>query len=158
MDHDIQVMLFVVNQVYKTAHGKYVKVLEINRRAGPDYIKVQFINAFMKPISNPSEMFITTIMTDYMQYESILLPVNDNVSSLDKVGLDISEQPDSGIRLLEPCENRQHEKETHSNSEPNDLVVQLICDYHHYKSRINYIEHIAKKFGIDLEDKDVFTD
>lgn len=32
------------------------------------------------------------------------------------------------------------------------MIDQLISDYHRYKIKIDYIEHIAKKFDINLED------
>lgn len=154
MNYYIQIKLFETDQVYRTAHGKYVKVLEVDRKVEPVCVKVQFINTFMNPISNPCEMFATRITTNYtnIQYESILLPVDDNVSSLDKVGLDVSEQPDSGIRLLKPCEDYGYENEMYDDSEYGGLADQLIRDYHRYKIRIDYIKHIAKKFNIDLED------
>lgn len=156
LDHDIQVKLFETNQVYRTAHGKYVKVLEVDRKVEPACVNVQFINTMMQPIANPSEMYATPIIENYIHYETILLPVDDSVSSLDKVGLDVTEQADNGIHLLEPreddYEDYRYEEEMYGDSECDDLVDQLIRDYHRYKSRIDYIEHIAKKFDIELDD------
>lgn len=151
MNHYIQVKLFEPNQVYRSAHGKYFKVLELDRTVEPVYVKVQVINKNMKPISSPSEMYATSIMKNHMHYE-IIFTGDDSISSPDKVGLDISEQPDSGICLLETCEDYLYEKEMYDDSEYDGLVDQLIRDYHRYKSRIDYIEQIAKKFDIDLED------
>lgn len=156
LDKDIQVKLFETNQVYRTAHGKYVKVLEVNRKVEPACVKVQFINTMMQPIANPSEMYAMPIMENYIHYETILLPVDDSVSSLDKAGLDVTEQADNGIHLQEPCEEDhedcRYEEEMYGDIDYDDLIDQLIRDYHRYKSRIDYIEHIAKKFDIDLED------
>lgn len=156
LDHDIQVKLFETNQVYRTAHGKYVKVLEVNRKVEPVCVKVEFINTMMQSITNPSEMYATLIIENYMQYETILLPVDDSVSFLDKVGLDVTEQTDNGIYLPNLCEDDyeeyRYEEEMYDNIEYDDLVDQLIRDYHRYKSKINYIEHLAKKFAICLED------
>lgn len=151
MNHYIQVKLFETDQVYRTAHGKYVKVLEVDRKVEPVCVKVQAINTDMKPIANPSEMYVTSIMKNYMHYE-IILTGDDSVSSLDKIGLDIAEQPNNGICLIEPCEDYLYEKEMYGDIEYDGLVDQLIRDYHRYKSRIDYIEYLAKKFDIDLED------
>lgn len=155
MNYCIQVKLFEPDQVYRTARGNYVKVLEVDRKVEPVCVKVQFINTMMKPIANPSEMYATPIMEHYMHYETILLPVDDSVSSLDKIGLDVDEQDNAGIHLLKPCEGSYKDyqcEELCNDSEYDDLVDQLIRDYHGYKIRIDYIEHIAKKFNINLED------
>lgn len=156
LDKDIQVKLFETNQVYRTAHRKYVKVLEVNRKVEPACVKVQFINTMTQPIANPSEMYATPIMENYIHYETILLPVDDSVSSLDKVDLYVTAQADNGIHLLKPreddYEDYRYEEEMYGDIEYDDLVDQLIRDYHRYKSRIDYIEHIAKKFDIELDD------
>ena len=59
MNYYIQVKLFEPDQVYRTARGNYVKVLEVDRKVEPVCVKVQFINTMMKPIANPSEMYGT---------------------------------------------------------------------------------------------------